>query len=235
MAADVTLLSYNVRSLRDDRGALARVILACAPDVVCLQEAPRFPGWRRHASRLARATGLFLVTGGAPSCGTMILCAPRIAVESAADLLLPHTPGLHRRGLATAVLRTADGARLGVISCHLGLRAAERRVHARLARDHLAALGTPYAVLAGDFNERPEGPAFRGLLTGDDRLYDAWRVAPEGGAATFPARAPDRRIDAVLTTAAVRVTGCGVPDGPGPDDPRRASDHLPVRARLRLP
>ncbi|MEV1008971.1 endonuclease/exonuclease/phosphatase family protein [Streptomyces sp. NPDC049881] len=233
MPADVTLLSYNVRSLRDDTGALARVIRACAPDVVCVQEAPRFAGWRARAARLARAAGLFHVTGGAPSCGTMLLCAPGMAVEWAGDSTLPRTPGLHRRGLAAAVLRTADGTRLGVVSCHLGLRAAERRAHVPLILGRLTALGTPYAVLAGDLNERPDGPASR-LLRGGG-LRDAWSAAPEGGEDTFPARAPDRRIDAVLTTPAVRVSGCGVPAGPDPGDLRRATDHLPVRARLRLP
>jgi endonuclease/exonuclease/phosphatase family metal-dependent hydrolase len=38
-SAIVRVLSYNVRSMRDDRAALARVIRACAPDIVCVQEA----------------------------------------------------------------------------------------------------------------------------------------------------------------------------------------------------
>ncbi|MGW5694584.1 endonuclease/exonuclease/phosphatase family protein, partial [Streptomyces asiaticus] len=56
-AAVVRVLSYNIRSMRDDREALARVIRACAPDVVCVQEAPRFFRWRKAAAWLARETG----------------------------------------------------------------------------------------------------------------------------------------------------------------------------------
>lgn len=39
-SAVIRVLSYNVRSLRDDTEALARVIRACEPDLVCVQEAP---------------------------------------------------------------------------------------------------------------------------------------------------------------------------------------------------
>ncbi|ARQ72573.1 endonuclease [Streptomyces marincola] len=238
VAVDVRLLSYNVRSLRDDRGALGRVVRGCAPDVLCVQEAPRFFGWRSAAARLARETGLLYVTGGAPSCGTMILAAPRLAVEHAEDVTLPLTPGLHRRGLATAVLRVAGGPRFTVISCHLSLDAAERARQAGALLARLAALsarGGPAGIVAGDLNEVPGGGAFR-LLTGP--LRDAWREAPEGGGDTFPSRRPARRIDAVLCTPAVRVLGCGVParpPGTGPGDLARATDHLPLLARLSVP
>ncbi|MGP4113089.1 endonuclease/exonuclease/phosphatase family protein [Streptomyces sp. 4N509B] len=238
--AELRLLSYNVRSLRDDRAALARVIRACAPDVLCVQEAPRFFGWRAHAARLGRATGLTYVTGGAPSCGTMIMSSPRLTVERAEDVTFPLTPGLHRRGLATAVLRVGGRreARLGVVSCHLSLRSDERQAQGRLLLRHLAALGAPAAVVAGDLNERPSGRTAR-LLTGG--LTDAWRAAPEGGRFTFPSHAADRRIDVVLCTSEVEVLGCGVPTGPpGVDaagwraDLGRATDHLPVLATLRI-
>jgi hypothetical protein len=45
-SAVVRVLGYNIRSMRDDEDALARVIRACAPDVVLVQEAPRFFRWR---------------------------------------------------------------------------------------------------------------------------------------------------------------------------------------------
>ena len=57
-SAVIRVLSYNIRSMRDDRAALARVIRACAPDLVLVQEAPRFFRWRKRAARLARRTGL---------------------------------------------------------------------------------------------------------------------------------------------------------------------------------
>lgn len=233
-AVEVRLLSYNVRSLRDDIGALARVIRACAPDVVCVQEAPRFLGWRRRAECLGRAAGLVHVVGGASTCGTMIMTTLRPRVERSEEVLLPFTPGLHRRGLAAAVLRFGAAARLGVVSCHLGLWGEERYQHSALLLEHVSGLGAP-GVVAGDINERPHGRAFQ-RLTG--QLQDAWATAPDGGEHTYPATAPQRRIDAVLCTSGVEVVGCGVPYGlPGVagQDLREATDHLPVLATLRLP
>lgn len=233
MAAEVRLLGYNVRSLRDDVAALARVIRAASPDVVCLQEAPRFVRWRRRVARLGRATGLYHVTGGAPAQGTMIMATLRPRVERVADIEFPHRRGLHRRALATAVLRFGE-ARLGVISCHLSLHDEERHAQAGLLLEHLRALDVPAAVVAGDLNERPGGPAHRRLTA---ELTDGWTTAPSGGEHTFPSAAPVRRIDAVLTTGAVTVTACGVPTdrtGITPADLTAASDHRPVLAELSL-
>lgn len=236
---ELRLLSYNIRSLRDDTAALARVIRACAPDVLCVQEAPRFYRWRSHAARLGRATGLRYVTGGAPTAGTMIMSTLRPTVERTQDMPFPLTRGQHRRILATAVLRFGAGAeavRLGVACCHLSTQREERYRQGRLLLEHLAALGTPATVLAGDLNDRPGGRTFR-LLAGEQGLTDGWAAAPEGGEFTSTARDPHQRIDAVLAAGAVEVLGCGVPQGlPGldPEDLRRATDHLPVLARLRV-
>ncbi|WP_181791128.1 endonuclease/exonuclease/phosphatase family protein [Streptomyces phytophilus] len=233
-SAVIRLLSYNIRSMRDDTAALARVIRACTPDVVCIQEAPRFFRWRKKAARLARATGLLYVTGGATTAGPMLLAGLRAHVERTDEKLLPRTPGLHQRGLATAVLRFG-GARVAVVSTHLSLARAERYEQAGLLLAHVRALGEPHVVVAGDLNERPKGPAFRRLA---DELQDGWAVSPWGGRRTSTALDPRKRIDAVLATGAVEVLGCGVPAGlPGvsPADLRDATDHLPVLAALRIP
>ncbi|MFI0741279.1 endonuclease/exonuclease/phosphatase family protein [Streptomyces sp. NPDC021100] len=233
-ASVVRVLSYNIRSMRDDVGALARVIRACAPDVVCVQEAPRFFRWRKAAARLARASGLTYVTGGATASGPMILSTLRPRVERTEDVLLPRTPGLHQRGLATAVLRFGR-ARLGVVSCHLSIRDEERYAQGRLVLSRLAALGVPHGVVAGDLNDRPDGRTF-GLLAGE--LQDGWAVKPWGREHTTRLGDPLQRIDAVFATGGVEVLGCGVPMGlPGVSeaDLRAATDHLPVLAALRVP
>ena len=54
--ATVRIMSYNIRSLRDDRAAVVRVIRDVDPDVVCIQEAPRFFRWRAKCARLRCAT-----------------------------------------------------------------------------------------------------------------------------------------------------------------------------------
>jgi endonuclease/exonuclease/phosphatase family metal-dependent hydrolase len=233
-SAVIRVLSYNVRSLRDDTDALTRVIKACAPDLVLLQEAPRFFRWRKKITRLAAASDLVLLSGGGTAAGPALLCSLRATVERTEDVLLPLTPGQHRRGLASAVVRIG-GARLGVLSAHLSLRPDERHEQAGLLLDHLTALGVTHAVAGGDLNERPGGRTFRRL---GDGLLDCWTAAPWGGEYTFPAAAPDRRIDAVFVTEGVEVLGCGVPAGlPGvaQDDLRAATDHLPVLTALRVP
>lgn len=234
-SAIVRLLSYNIRSMRDDRRALARVIRACTPDVVCVQEAPRFFRWRKHAAWLARECGLVYVTGGATATGPMILATLRASVLRSEDVLLPLTPGLHRRGFATAVLEFGPSAQLGVLSCHLSLQTDERQAQGRMLLDRLAALGTPYSVAAGDLNERPRGRTFRQLAA---RLQDGWAVAPWGGEHTSTPQRPHQRIDAVLASEGVKVLGCGVPHGlkgVSPADLCAATDHLPVLAALRVP
>ncbi|MFC0597144.1 endonuclease/exonuclease/phosphatase family protein [Streptomyces palmae] len=234
-AAVVRVLSYNIRSMRDDTAALARVIRACAPDVLCVQEAPRFFRWRKAAARLARETGLTYTTGGATTAGPMILTSLRAHVESTEEVLLPRTPGLHQRGLALARLRFGSAARVGVLSCHLSLAADERYRQAGLLLERLTGWDVPYAVAAGDLNDLPTGRSF-GRLAG--ALQDGWAAKPWGGEATYHSARPNQRIDGVFATAGVEVLGCGVPIGlPGVSehDLRAATDHLPVLAALRIP
>ncbi|MET9364455.1 endonuclease/exonuclease/phosphatase family protein [Streptomyces sp. NPDC006632] len=233
-SAVVRVLSYNVRSMRDDVAALARVIRACRPDVVCVQEAPRFFRWRKAAARLARASELVYVSGGATASGPMILSSLRAQVERTQDILLPRTPGLHQRGFATAVLRFG-GARLGVLSCHLSVSDQERFQQGGLLLGQLAALDVPYAVAGGDFNDRPDGRTF-GLLA--HALQDGWATRPWGREHTTRLGDPLQRIDAVFATPGVEVLGCGVPmglAGVAEQDLRTATDHLPVLAALRVP
>jgi endonuclease/exonuclease/phosphatase family metal-dependent hydrolase len=233
-SAVIRVLSYNVRSLRDDPHALARVIGACAPDLVLVQEAPRFFRWRKKLARLAAASGLVILTGGATAAGPALLCSLRATVERTEDVLLPLTPGLHRRGFATAVVRFA-GARLGVVSCHLSLDKDERYEQAGLLLDRLAGLGVDHAIAGGDVNEQPGGPAFTRIA---DALQDCRTVAPWGAEHTFTPADPRRRIDAIFATHGIEVLGCGVPAGhPGVTeaDLRAATDHLPVLAALRIP
>jgi endonuclease/exonuclease/phosphatase family metal-dependent hydrolase len=232
-SAVVRVLSYNIRSMRDDTVALARVIRACAPDVVLVQEAPRFFRWRKAAARLARATGLVHVTGGATAAGPMVLSSLRAEVLRTEDVLLPHHPPLHQRGLATAVLRIG-GARLAVVSAHLSLDPAERYDQAGLLLDRVAKLGEPHAVVGADVNEPPERPGFTRIA---EELQDCFAVNPWGGEVTN-VRAPFQRVDAVFASEQIQVLGCGVPHSvPGVThaDLHAATDHLPVLTALRIP
>nr|WP_240677431.1 endonuclease/exonuclease/phosphatase family protein [Actinacidiphila soli] len=233
-SAVIRVLSYNIRSMRDDRAALARVIRACAPDIALIQEAPRFFRWRKAAAWLARESGLVYVTGGATAAGPLILSSLRPHIERTEDVLLPRTPGLHQRGFATAAVRIG-GARLSVLSCHLSLAARERYEQAGLLLDRLAGMGEPHAIAGGDLNDRPDGRTFRRLSA---ELQDAWATKPWGGEHTSVPERPHQRIDAIFATSGIEVLGCGVPVGlqnVQEDDLRAATDHLPVLAALMVP
>ncbi|MFF0016020.1 endonuclease/exonuclease/phosphatase family protein [Streptomyces sp. NPDC005374] len=230
----VRVLSYNIRSMRDDTDALARVIRACEPDLVLIQEAPRFFRWRKKLARLASASGLVILTGGGSAAGPAILCNLRATVERTEDVLLPLTPGRHRRGFATAVIGIA-GARLGVLSCHLSLDEGERHDQAGMLLDRLAGLGVDHAIAGGDLNDRPGSRTFTRLAT---NLQDCWATSPSGGEHTWTRSGPPRRIDAIFATKGIEVVGCGVPTNlPGVTgkDLRAATDHLPVLATLEIP
>ncbi|MGR8011042.1 endonuclease/exonuclease/phosphatase family protein [Streptomyces hypolithicus] len=230
-SAVIRVLSYNIRSMRDDREALARVISACAPDLVLVQEAPRFFRWRKRAAWLAARTGLVVLGGGATASGPLLLCSLRATVERTQDVLLPRTPGLHQRGFATAVVRIG-GVRLGVVSAHLSLQRDERYAQGGLLLERLSAMGVPHAIAGGDLNERPQGRTFRRLA---GELQDCWAVKPWGGEHTSTPGDPHQRIDAVFATPGIEVLGCGVPLGLPDADVRAATDHLPVLAALRVP
>ncbi|MDI3403061.1 endonuclease/exonuclease/phosphatase family protein [Streptomyces cavernicola] len=233
-SAVIRVLSYNIRSMRDDTDALARVIAACEPDLVLIQEAPRFFRWRKKLAKLAAASDLVILSGGGTAAGPALLCSLRATVERTEDVLLPLTPGLHRRGFATAVVRFG-GARLGVLSCHLSLQTDERYEQGGMLLDRLAGLGVEHAVAGGDLNDRPGGRTFRRLAAA---LQDCWAVKPWGGEYTSIPTDPHQRIDAIFATSGIEVLGCGVPSehaGITEADLRAATDHLPVLAALRVP
>lgn len=229
----IRLLSYNVRSLRDDRAALARVVRTLRPDVLCVQEAPRFAGWRHRRHRLAGAMGLSVVAGER-AAGLDLFTGPRTRVLHREHHLLSHVPGLHRRGLSLGVFEV-EGARFVAASVHLDLVAGPRRRHAeevlaRLERVR-ADTGAP-VIIAGDINEEPGGATWDLLA---ERFQDAHAVASCGQAMTFSTAAPRRRIDGVFAGPGIEVVACGVPEDPAllADYPK-ATDHRPVLAELRI-
>ncbi|RCV47582.1 endonuclease/exonuclease/phosphatase family protein, partial [Marinitenerispora sediminis] len=147
------VLTYNIRSLRDDPRAVARVIRSCRPDVVCLQEAPRLLGWRRARRRLARWTSLTPAVNRRAG-GLAVLVRPGVEVLHREHRVLRRVPGPHLRAVSVAVLE-AHGRRLAVACTHLDLAAGARLRHAREALgvlERVAAERGAAPVLAGDLN-----------------------------------------------------------------------------------
>lgn len=228
------MLSYNIRSLRDDRDAVVRVIRACDPDLICIQESPRYWKPAKQAAWLADRTGtVILAGGGRVAAGPLLLGKLRLQVLEIRDRLLPKTRGLHARGFASALVRTGDSVAFVVTSCHLSLNPEERLRQFALLRGQFRP-GEP-GLIGGDFNEHPDGPGWRGLAA---EFQDGHAVAPWGGTNTSVPDHPYQRIDAIFATKDVQVLACGVPqDLPGlyPDDLVKATDHLPVLAVVRVP
>lgn len=208
------VVSYNARGLR--RGpAVAQVLRELAPDVVGLQEPGRGPlgRWRLHL--LCRRTGL---RQAAPPWRTVaLLVRPGVAVAGCERVRLPADRPVVTRWLpqARGALRAQVGG-LAVVVLHLGLSAPGRH-HQLEALSAAADSGSRQVVLA-DLNERPGGPSWRHLTAA---LHDA---AADAGP-TYPAVAPEVRIDAVLTGPALPVRAAQVV---GSVTARAASDHLPV-------
>ncbi|MGH3373695.1 MAG: endonuclease/exonuclease/phosphatase family protein [Actinoallomurus sp.] len=229
----IRLLSYNIRSMRDDRAALARVIRRLEPDIVCVQEAPRFAFWLRKRRWLARRGALGLAVRERPA-GLELYAGPRTALLHRHHRLLVPVPGMHRRGLALGLFEVGR-ARLVAASVHLDLAKGPRLRHAEEIVTELERVRERFRapiVVAGDINEEPGGPTWSFLAS---RFQDGFVVAPAGQGATYSSTEPLTRIDGVFADAGIEVLSCGVPDEPElladyPD----ATDHRPVLAELRV-
>jgi endonuclease/exonuclease/phosphatase family metal-dependent hydrolase len=221
------LLTYNVRSMRDDRDALGRVIRAAEPDVVLVQESPRFARWRSLCAELARRGNLVVVSGGRPAGSNLILSTLAVDVESHAEVLFSKDRRLHQRGTAIAVL-TLRGARFAVAGIHLDLVEEARLRHVAELEVAVAAhvpSDVP-VIVAGDVNDKPGSPTWQALAR--DR-QDA--IATAGLTGTWSARDPQQTIDGAFVDPRVSVTAVRILDGA---DVEAASDHRPVLVELDL-
>lgn len=231
------ILSWNICELRGDLGALVAAIGDIAPDILLVQEAPRLVLPQTRLDWFARRIGRRVLVGGRFGRGLAILATDEVARQLVRS-------GMHRvsqritdgkstypRGVAAVRLSTGPGAELVVSCIHFALQEDNRIVHARHVQELVRGAGAP-VVVGGDLNEVGSGAA-RTLLgqaardTGDDA---------HGG--TFPARRPQRRIDALYATPDVGVLGArtltesaSVPA----ERFREASDHLPVLLEIEVP
>jgi endonuclease/exonuclease/phosphatase family metal-dependent hydrolase len=189
-------------------------VRAAAPEVVCVQEAPKWWRWRSRCAELARRCDLLFVTGGLPAGNNMLMCSVAVEAHSTADYLFTRRFGLHQRGMATAVC-SLGGARFRLVSTHLDMAAPDRRLHVDELFAALGRLDEPL-IIGADVNERPGKPAWAALA---ERL-------PEAGAGTR-----GRRIDGIFASPALKVLSATAIDSPGA---RIASDHLPLLAEFEL-
>ena len=218
------IVSYNVRSLRDDRAAVVRTLRMLDPDIACIQETPSLLRWRSKCAALAREAGLLYVGGGRVTGGVALLSALRVDVSETTEYNLSRTPGRFGRGCVAARISVGPESCV-VASFHLGLDAGERARHWRELAGLIDRYGDAVAVIGGDVNERPDGPVWNeiskdfvdpaGSIGGNDPTFPAWRAVD--------------RIDGVFVRGPARVMSYQVIDDA---DTQVASDHLPVVADI---
>lgn len=222
--------SYNVHKGiggdgRRDAGRTMAVIRELGADLVALQEVDRRFGSRRGVfdlDALAEETGLTPVLPpmrkGALAHGwhgNLILMRGGAVM----DLRPLDLPGFEPRGALVADLRL-DGVDLRVIAAHLGLLGASRRAQAQHLLTEVA--GDRPTLMMGDLNEWR-----RGAGCSLARLKGSAPPPP----ASFPARRPFLPLDRILALNHAEVAEVTAHASPLA---RLASDHLPLRARVRL-
>ena len=253
-APTITVASYNMRKAvgldrkRNPRRIL-EVLQEIDADVVALQEADKRVGGRgaavphelidnhglyravsfgvRHSRLLARIPGghhaerMFKIdTRNLGWHGNALLVKPHVGVLDCAALDLPT---LEPRGAVMAELLVGDQP-LRVIGLHLDLSGLWRRRQMRAILEAIERRPQRMpTVLMGDTNE------WRTAAGCIKELNGAYRVAPTGP--SFHSRRPIAPLDRIIVDERLAIEAAGVHASASA---RRASDHLPVWARLSL-
>jgi endonuclease/exonuclease/phosphatase family metal-dependent hydrolase len=226
----LTVASWNIHKgvggdRRRDLDRTAAVIGEIGADILALQEVDTRFGTRRgllNLDALKAEHGLASVSEGIGPAhgwhGNLILLR-EAEIENVHQLTLP---GLEPRG-ALMVELTVGGRALRVVGAHLGLLPQSRALQTKLLVERIAELDDRPTLLMGDLNEwRRSGRAMGHLGTHFDT---------GGHVATFPARAPMLALDRIMSCNRARISDLQPHDTPLA---RRASDHLPLKARLIL-
>lgn len=215
------IASYNLRGLKDDAATAAAVVRAISPDVLLLQELPRYPGSDYAISSFAREARMLWSGRTRWVSGTGMLTGLRPLPTDSQDVKLPVGLRENPRSYTVTQVRSPRGPAITVASVHLSLREQQRVEH---TRDLLADLGAEDGaqaplVVGGDLNEGPAGAAWDVLAAGLDVVSD--------DRPTYPASRPQHRIDAIFSRGHVSATP-GDPDLLQGMPLDRATDHLPV-------
>ncbi|AKH43458.1 endonuclease/exonuclease/phosphatase family metal-dependent hydrolase [Altererythrobacter atlanticus] len=226
----LTFASYNIHKgvgtdgRRDPERILA-VLNELDADIIALQEADRRFGQREAVLPRTlveewhwQVVPLAMRPGSMGWHGNSILVSPEIEVREAEPINLP---ALEPRGAVCAHLEAA-GREFCVVGMHLDLSGLLRRRQIEEICAHVPAQEKP-AVLLGDFNEwSTRKGAFRGF-------EDHWTVLHPGR--SFPSRRPLAALDRIVHSSHWACDGAEVHHSALS---AKASDHLPVRARLSI-
>jgi len=226
----IKVASYNIhKAVGTDRIRSPERILAVLreidADIVALQEADRRFGQRAallsahhiadHSPWKALPFGMRPLSSGWH--GNVILVRKE-AVALACEPL--HLPTLEPRGAVMADIRLGKET-IRVVGMHLDLSGLMRRRQATAILDHLGTRPALPTVMMGDLNEWSRQS---GCLK---EFGNRFRIAATGP--SFHARRPVGRLDRIMASPDLAVTGCGVHMSA---EARMASDHLPIWATV---
>ena len=214
------IVTFNIQHGKGgDAAALGRACAGLDADVLAVQEVDvRVPrsGLVDQAAVVERATGMHCVFGQTCRVGVVgrygnVLCSR----PPMADVERVRLPRLGRNEVRGMVLARIDG--VTVAATHLSVHPEENVRQLAFVLDVLAARPRPW-VLVGDLNRRPEQL---------DAVAAAGLSLADPSEPTFPAHAPDRRIDHIAT-AAVEVESVQVLPQ------QEVGDHRPLAVTLTL-
>ena len=228
---ELSVASYNIHKgvgtdRRRDLARTAAVLAEIGADIIALQEADTRFGTRRGLLDLAsirRDLGLIPVplngTGPAHGWHGNVLLVRDALIHDVHQLDLPgHEP----RGAMVTDVMIGDHP-LRVVNAHLGLLASARTLQAQALMQKLAQLPERPTLLMGDLNEwRSTSKALQTL----GKHFEIAKPRP-----SFPSRYPMLALDRMMLTAHGALHDVKTHNSPLA---RRASDHLPITARLRL-
>lgn len=231
------LLTYNVhRCVGTDRkldvARIADVIVAEAPDIVCLQELD--VGRARtngvdQASELATYLGMAsrfhpaLIVEGEEYGDAILTHLPERLIKADSLPSVNGIPGLEPRGAVWTEIDLGN-SKLNIINTHLGLVPNEQRSQAKAlaGADWIGACQGP-TILTGDFNATS---ITRPYATLTRHLRDAQRaLGLKPSLKTFPSSFAAIRIDHFFISPHIRVTSMHTSTSALA---RIASDHLPL-------
>jgi endonuclease/exonuclease/phosphatase family metal-dependent hydrolase len=238
------VLSYNIHAGKDAQqqpniARVAAIIDSLDADIVMLQEVDRRTaraGGADHLAELERLTGMHAAFGKSldyqgGDYGIAVLS--RWPIDSAETVSLKVDPpqeragGSHEPRVGLHAIVRAPFGRLHVLNTHIdaGGPATYRRqeVIGLLARIRNSVPAGEALIFGGDLNARPTTDEIAAVSLA---LTDAFATCGTGPAETFPAAAPDRRIDYVFFRRA-RCIQARVPV-------TEASDHRPLFVTLEI-
>ena len=229
---DFSVLSYNVHECvgldrRRDPTRIAQIIRESCAQIVGLQEVHSDSSGDEQLHQmnyLAATTGLQAVPGPAVErrnghYGNVLLTSCKVLDVDKIDLsYLQREP----RGAIDADLEIG-GEPVRVIVTHLGLRPAERRFQVKKLLTALSQKRTRIVILLSDFNEwLPTGRSLRWLHT---------QLGKTALVRTFPSRFPIFALDRIWVSPPAALNQLCCFHTPLT---RIASDHLPLKATIRL-